>query len=670
MLNIYLADLANDFIEIDNKTIPIGIGYIGAYCKSLFKDDIDLSIFRTLKPLLEKTKQRSPDIVGFGSYNWNYNLSIKASNIIRKEFPQCMIVFGGPNVASDIEENRKFLRENVCIDFLVFSDGEFPFSNLVQLMLQFRGKPEPIKKIKSMHIDGVRTLYGETVNMGKPDNIVRNLDDLPSPYLTGLFDELLKNELLVPIIQNVRGCPYRCTFCVSGSQPKAIRSFPFERVAKEIDYLRDNAKSLMLRFSDDNFGILKGDLRVAEYLKGSYDNRHYPRGVRVYLSKELNDRTMQISEILKKLTLMNISFQSITPDVMKNVERINMPLDIVTRSLEFARKNGIANGSELIFGLPGESLSSMKKVIDTGVELRFDSIALNILWLLRGSKVATPQIRDEYQYTSRFMLAENAITHMDDLLSIEVDEIAVSSKDFSFEDFKEFLQIQFLITGFVYYGYGRSLLYHALTFNIKASDLFQELLSNPQAYPVINSECGEYREKYLENLFYKEEEVIHFVRLNIDRWAQNKDDLSLPNNLRMITDSFVKLFFNDPAYSVFDEIARAIVVLYKGTQTGAFKELTYHIKDFCIKLLINPKAVFEEEVIFFSNYNISYWIKDGYLRPLSEYDLPKQKEFILRPINPEIIKYVQNKDIKENKNNCFNFFRYTISSDVHRVVVD
>jgi hypothetical protein len=222
----------------------------------------------------------------------------------------------------------------------------------------------------------------------------------------------------------------------------------------------------------------------------------------------------------------------------------------------------------------------------------------------------------------------------------------------------------------VFYGYGRTLLYHALTFNIKASDLFQELLSNPQAYPVINSECGEYREKYLGNLFYKEEDVVHFVRLNIDRWAQNKNDLSLPNNLRMITDSFVKLFFSDPTYSVFDEIARAIVALYKGTQTGAFKELTYHIKDFCIKLLINPKAVFEEEVVFFSNYNISYWIKNGYLRPLSEYDLPKQKEFILRPINPEIIKYVQNKDIKENKSNSFNFFRYTISSDVHRVVVD
>ena len=670
MLNIYLADLANDFIEIDNKTIPLGIGYIGTYCKSLFKDDIDLSIFRTLKPLLENTKQRPPDIVGFGSYDWNYNLSIKAANKIRKESPQCMIVFGGANVDSDIEKNRKFLTENSCIDFLVFSDGEFPFSNLVQLMLQFRGKPEPIKKIKSMHIDGVRTLYGETVNMGKPDDIVRNLDDLPSPYLTGLFDGLLKNELLVPIIQNVRGCPYRCAFCVSGSQPKAIRSFPFERVAKEIDYLRDNAKNRILRFSDDNFGIKKGDMLVAEYLKDSYDNKHYPRGVRVYLSKKLNHRTLQISKILKKLTLMNISFQSITPDVMKNTERVNMPMDIVTRSLEFTRNNGIANCSELIFGLPGESLSSMKKVFDSVIGLRLDSIGLNMLWLLRGSKVATPHMREEYQYKSRFMLAENAITQVDELLSIEVDEIAVSSKDFSFEDFKEFLQIRFLIECFLFYGYGRMLIYHGLIFNIKASDLFRELLSNPQAYPVINSQTLEYRERFLGNLFCKEEEVLQFVRLNKDRWAQNKNDSALPNNLRMITYFLVKLFFIDSGYPVFDEIARAISALYNGHQTREFKSLTNEIKDLCIALLINPNVDYEDEAIFSSNHNISRWIKDGYQRPLSGYKLPKKKEFKLRSINPEIIKYLQDRNIKDNKNNCFNFFRYTLSGDRHRVVVD
>ncbi len=40
MLKIYLADLANDFVDIDNKSIPIGIGYVGAYCKQQFKDDV------------------------------------------------------------------------------------------------------------------------------------------------------------------------------------------------------------------------------------------------------------------------------------------------------------------------------------------------------------------------------------------------------------------------------------------------------------------------------------------------------------------------------------------------------------------------------------------------------------------------------------------------------
>ena len=60
MLNVYIADLANDFIEIDNKSIPIGIGYVGAYCKEKFKDNLNVLPFRLLAPLLKEMELAPP----------------------------------------------------------------------------------------------------------------------------------------------------------------------------------------------------------------------------------------------------------------------------------------------------------------------------------------------------------------------------------------------------------------------------------------------------------------------------------------------------------------------------------------------------------------------------------------------------------------------------------
>lgn len=58
---------------------------------------------------------------------------------------------------------------------------------------------------------------------------IRNLDDIPSPYLAGLMDKFFDTGYFA-LMQLTRGCPFTCQFCNSAvkSNSKAFRH-SFER---------------------------------------------------------------------------------------------------------------------------------------------------------------------------------------------------------------------------------------------------------------------------------------------------------------------------------------------------------------------------------------------------------------------------------------------------------
>jgi len=668
-LNIYLVEPANDYVEVDIKSIPLGIGYVGVYCKHQFKDDISISVFRTLKPFFNKIENEEPDVVGFGCYAWNYNLTRKVAALIKERFPKCLIVFGGASIEYDHENNRTFLQENPFIDFLIFGDGELAFSGIIQLLMRCRYNNDRINIIKSTPVDGVRTLNGKDIVMGNPSYTAKDLSILPSPYLTGFLDNFLEDVQLMPIIQNTRGCPFKCSFCVSGRQSSKLRNFAFGRVSSEIDYIRCRSKNENLRFADDNFGILSSDIEVAKYLRYSYDTYKYPASLKLVSSRVTNDRTRQIAKILEPLAIMCLPFQTLTPSVLINIRRTPISDNEIIENLKFAKRNCIATGSSLIFCLPGESLKSFKETLDKTVEFRFDSIAFGVLWLLKGSELGTKEMREKYQYKSKFMLSENAITYYNNLFSLEAEEISISSKDISFEDWKTGLQYRALVNMMLYNGYAKELFLHCLTFNIKFTDVIHELFDNPEKYPIINNACIEYREEYLGLMHDTEEDLYKHIKGKIDKMRENKESIELTGQNRITYYFLTRLFFDDPVHKVFDEITDCILSLYKGKQSVLFSELTLHLKDLSIKLIINPKIQFQDEIKFKSKYNLTKWIEEGCINQLGNYLLAKHKIFFLRSRNSDGIKYAIKKNEK-NKINCFYFFRYLNSSHHRRVVYE
>ena len=666
MIKIYLADLANELNGIDIQTIPIGVGYVGAFCKKTFGKEVDLQIFRTFKLFWRKVLEAPPDIVGFGSYDWNAYLSLAAAELLKRNHQGCLTVIGGANVDSQPEDNRRFLQENPQIDFLVYGDGEKPFARIVRLFLQHQNEHDPIMAIKQTPIDGTRTLVADEIVMGSPTDSVMDLDVIPSPYLTGLFDRLLENSKLMPIIQNVRGCPYLCRYCVSGSQSSKVRHFSYERLTAEIDYLRINSKNRILRLSDDNFGIIEHDIQVAKFIRNMFDTHKYPSILKAYSAKKLDEKTRQIAIILKPLMIMCISLQTTTPEVLEATKRFSASARDIRFNLDFAYKNGIKTGTELIFGLPGETLDSMKDVINNVMELRFDSIGINPLLLLKGSDLYRPESRKKYQYRSKFMLGENAVTVHDDLFSFEIDEVAVASKDYSYQDWSRFLRYQFLLWVTHRYGYARELLYHLLSEGINAVELFDELIDNKTRYPTVSRALENYVNKCTSYMFDSQKELSEFVKSQVNRWLTDKDALASVNTMRIIFSLISRYIFNDGKNGVLTDIHNATLNLYNGTEYETFRETTSLLLDLSLAMMINPKEEFIDRKEYTAKYNVFAWTQERYRQPLSSYTQPEGVTLILQSQNPHSIISAIASDKEQNRSDCYNFLQYLNSSLIRR----
>lgn len=139
------------------------------------------------------------DVIGFSLYTTNVYLSVFMAILIKLNYPNTKIVFGGPQITQG-ETTRELLIKGNIADYLILGEGEDPMYQLIQT-LKNNEKPENIIGIKTKN------------NFDNPDTFYQSMDleSLPVPDYTGInFQDF--NPVMIPIYSN-RGCPFRCHFC-------------------------------------------------------------------------------------------------------------------------------------------------------------------------------------------------------------------------------------------------------------------------------------------------------------------------------------------------------------------------------------------------------------------------------------------------------------------------
>ena len=117
---------------------------------------------------------------------------------------------GGTNFPHQTNLQELFLRDRPYTNFHTLFEGEKSFSNIVERIIDSDLNK---KKIYENPIDGVVFIHPENKNFiqGKYVDRIKDLDEIPSPYLNGMLDKFF-DGYLTPFIETNRGCPFTCSF--------------------------------------------------------------------------------------------------------------------------------------------------------------------------------------------------------------------------------------------------------------------------------------------------------------------------------------------------------------------------------------------------------------------------------------------------------------------------
>src|SRR5262249_40272912 len=147
---------------------------------------------------------------------------------------------------------------------------------------------------------------------------------------------------------------------------------------------------------------LKRDLDVARFLKDSHERHGWPRSLYVYNAKQPTELTLTTMETLYPMAQLCMSFQSTDESVLENIHRSNIGYDKYSFVTQWAKKRNLPVGTELIYGLPGETRETFIKGYETLLNFRADYMASYNLRLFPGIELNTPEKRRQYGVATRF----------------------------------------------------------------------------------------------------------------------------------------------------------------------------------------------------------------------------------------------------------------------------
>ena len=482
MKRVYLAQINNTFGG--QAFLPYSAGMLWSYACS--QPDIaatyKLGGLLFLREILGTAvdRIRDPDVLAVSCYLWNWNYNMHLIALVKSRYPSCTVICGGPEVPSN---SQGFLEDNTNIDFLVHDEGETTFAELLR-GLHDGTHPSNIQGISYRHL-------GRTTKTESRTRLV-DLSVIPSPYTTGVFDKLIVDN---PNIswhasqETHRGCPYSCTFCDWGSAVYTkIRQFDQARLLDELEWFGTNQIDLLYN-CDANYGIYKRDIDLTAAMVDVKSKLGYPRKFRAAYAKRSDNKVFEISSMLNAAGMskgVTLSMQSMDSHTLDIIKRKNIAIEDFRPLVERYRDSGIPTYTELIIGLPGETLDSYKAGIETLLRGgQHDNLVIYTCMVLRNSEMANPAHMAEHGIEKlRVPLMDNHSSTRSDEIP-EYNDIVIATRTMPHAAWRQAYTISWIVQALHCLGLTQYLAMDYWRVNASYIEFYEKLLQLHRGKPTL-----------------------------------------------------------------------------------------------------------------------------------------------------------------------------------------
>ncbi len=298
----------------------------------------------------EILKGEAPTFFLASVYVWNRRELEALSVLIKKEFPSCITIAGGPEVTASPESFSGF-------DFLTTGPGENQTYRIISEILSGKN-PETFPKIIS------------SVNLQEEVSL------LPSPYLDGTLDPSKYGGALWEL---ARGCPFKCSYCFESKGESKINYFPMERIKAELELFAEK-KIPQVFVLDPTYNADKK--RAVEILKliaqKTPDTFYYFEARAEFIDQELARAFTKIPCALQ------FGLQSADENVLRLVHR-GFNRKVFVKNIGILNREGVVFGFDLIYGLPGDTFKGFKQSMDFALGLYPNNLETFCLSVLPGT---------------------------------------------------------------------------------------------------------------------------------------------------------------------------------------------------------------------------------------------------------------------------------------------
>ena len=382
--------------------IPAALGLVMAYSKAYNQGCLDEFYDFRLDWIWDEARTAGftskPAIYLFSNYLWTHKTSIAVSENVKSLSPDSITIHGGPDAPKYAQDAEDYFIKFPHIDIVIRSEGEASAAETLDKLRSVIGQKNPDLSV----LEGVAGITyrhrGEIIrNPDRPR--IEDLDTIPSPYLTGLFEAFRGVPLLHATLETNRGCPYGCTFCDWGSATTSkIRKFDLDRVFSELEWCSDMQIESVSQ-CDANFGVFERDVAIAERVAELKTTTGYPAAFGGSYAKNSTKYLQKIIKVLADAGILAqgvLSLQTMDADTLNVINRSNIKVAKYDALANEMRNSNLQLTVELMMGLPGATLESfisdLQQCIDRDIPAR-----INHTTMLVNSPMNSPDYREEHQ---------------------------------------------------------------------------------------------------------------------------------------------------------------------------------------------------------------------------------------------------------------------------------